>query len=424
MSKYKYGLIGEKLSHSFSKPIHEKIANDIEDYKYDLIEIKPENLKDFFDKKEFSGVNVTIPYKEDVFAFLDNVDQKALDIGACNTILNKNGKLYGYNTDFDGFVYSLNRCNQTLTNKNVLILGTGGTCKTVLAVAKSQNAKSITIASRTPSDLSISYQDAIKLDDTQIIINTTPCGMYPNTSDCPIDISHFTKLEFVADVIYNPSKTTLLLQAEKLNIPYSNGLSMLVAQAKYADDIFLDTNINNNKIEEILLDMNINQSNIVLIGMPSCGKSTIARHLSRATRKKLIDIDLKIIEKHNMSIPEIFEKFGEAKFREFESDIVAEYSKQNSLIIATGGGVIENEININNLSQNSVIIFINRPIDLLLTGNGRPLSSSPEAVQKLYDRRFPLYQKYSQFEISNDNSLSFDKIISTIQDNITNYYQK
>ncbi len=424
MSKYKYGLIGEKLSHSFSKPIHEKITNDIDGYKYELIEIEPQNLKDFFEKKEFLGVNVTIPYKEDVFEFLDQVDQKALDIGACNTILNKNGKLFGYNTDFDGFIYSLNRCSQTLENKNILILGTGGTCKTVLAVAKHQNAKSITIASRTPSDTSISYQDAISLEDTQIIINTTPSGMYPNNSDSPIDISNFAKLEFVADVIYNPSKTTLLLQAERLNIPCQNGLSMLVAQAKYADDIFLDTNLDNNKIEEILLDMNVNQSNIALIGMPSCGKSTIGRLLSKLTGKELVDIDAKIVEKHGMSIQDIFAKYGESKFREFESEIVSEYSKNHSCIIATGGGVIENEININNLSQNSVIIFINRPIDLLLTGGGRPLSVDKEAIQKLYDRRFPLYQKYSQFEILNDNSLSFDDIISSIINNITKYYQK
>lgn len=424
MSKYKYGLIGEKLSHSFSKPIHEKITSDVDGYKYDLIEIKPENLKEFFIKKEFSGVNVTIPYKEDVFEFLDVVDQKALDIGACNTILNKDGKLYGYNTDFDGFLYLLKRCNQSLENKNVLILGTGGTCKTVLAVTKSQNAKSIVIASRTPSATSISYQDAINLKEIDVIINTTPSGMYPNTSDCPIDISHFPNLKFVADVIYNPFKTTLIVQAEKAGIPCQNGMSMLVAQAKYADDIYLDTYIDDNKIEEILLDMTINQLNITLIGMPSCGKTTIAKYLSKATGKELVDIDSKIVEKHGMSIPEIFEKHGEQKFREFESEIVAEYSKKHSCIIATGGGVVLNEKNIDNLSQNSILVFINRPLDLLIAGGDRPLSSNPEAIQKLHEQRFSLYQKYSQIEISNNNSLSFNEIMSTIIDNITKYYQK
>lgn len=430
MSKYKYGLIGEKLSHSFSKPIHEKITSHIEGYKYDLIEIKPENLTEFFTKKEFSGVNVTIPYKEDVFQYLDEVDTKALDIGACNTILNKDGKLYGYNTDFDGFIYLLERCGQTLADKNVLILGTGGTCKTVLAVAKSQKAKSITIVSRNPSKAEgeqgvnqISYEEAIKLEGVEILINTTPSGMYPNTTDRPIDLSHFKDLEFVADVIYNPFVTALLLQAKKLGIPCENGMSMLVAQAKYADDIFTATKIDNAVIEEILLDMTLNQLNIALIGMPSCGKSTLARHLAKLTGKELVDIDTKIVEKYEMQIPDIFEKYGESTFREYETAVVNEYSKGHSCVIATGGGVVENEINIDYLSQNSIVVFINCPIDLLLTGGGRPLSSSPDAIQKLYDRRFSLYQKYSHIEIANDKSLPFEEIVSKIYDKIISYYK-
>lgn len=402
-SPNRYGLIGEKLSHSFSKLIHERLAN----YCYDLIEIPKMQLDTFMKKHEFSAINVTIPYKEAVMPYLDFIDESARKIGSVNTIINKNGKLYGYNTDYMGFSYTLQKRNIVLKDKTVLIMGSGGTCKTVFAVAKNLEAKEILIASRKSSADTISYEDAIKRKEIQVIINASPVGMFPNNDDKPIDLCRFKKLEAVVDVIYNPLKTKLLLQAEKLCINNANGLLMLVAQAKFAVEYFLDSKIPNEKIDEIYTSLCKEQSNLVLIGMPSCGKSVLARLAADSLDRVYIDMDKIIVENENMPIADIFALKGEPYFRKLESSLAAELSKRNSLIISTGGGIIKSKESMDRLRQNGVIGFIDRPIDKLLIGNGRPLSNSSEKIKQLYSERYSSYKSESDFTLQNDKSLEF-----------------
>ncbi|MEG0692380.1 MAG: shikimate kinase [Oscillospiraceae bacterium] len=398
---YQYGLIGEKLGHSFSKVVHEKLA----DYCYDLIEIQKDELDRFVKKRAFHAINVTIPYKETVIPYLDFIDENAKAIGAVNTIVNQNGKLYGYNTDFAGFLYTLDVNQISLSNKVVLIMGSGGTCKTVLAVAKSQNAKEILIASRTKSEDTISYDEALNRKDIKVIINASPKGMYPSNDERSIDLSGFPNLEAVVDVIYNPLQTRLLQQAKQLQIKHANGLLMLVAQAKFAVEYFLDKQINNNKINEIYDEIKASLSNIVLVGMPSCGKTILGKKLARVLNRELVDIDAVIKDRTQMTIEEIFKQNGEDSFRKLEIDITAEFAKKNSLVISTGGGVIKNSINIFNLQQNGVIVFIDRPIESLLIGNGRPLSNSSEQIAKLYQERYQTYLDSSDFQVLNDCSI-------------------
>lgn len=263
----KYGLLGEKLSHSFSKAIHERLAS----YTYDLLPMSKEELHEFLTKKEFSAVNVTIPYKEEVIPFLDFIDEKAKSIGAVNTVVNKNGKLMGYNTDFDGFLYNLKRNGISLKDKNVMILGSGGTMKTTRAVAEFMGAESITVVGRTKKEGVISYEEAYSLKETEVIINATPCGMFPNNEGCPIDVTQFPKLYAAVDVIYNPLKTNFILNAQKAGAKTAGGLLMLVAQAKYAVEYFLDIEIPDLKIDEIYFELMKEKQNLVLIGMPRLG---------------------------------------------------------------------------------------------------------------------------------------------------------
>ncbi len=383
-----YGCIGEKLSHSFSKEIHNLLA----DYDYRLIELKREELKDFFYRKEFKAINVTIPYKLDVIQYLDWISDEAKEINAVNTIVNKNGKLYGYNTDFYGLKALIQKKIESFEGKTVAILGSGGTSNTAFAVSKNLCAEKVVRVSRTKKSGFITYDELYSnFKDCEVLINTTPCGMFPDSNEVPVDITRLPKVEMVFDVVYNPLKTKLVAEAEKQGVKTANGLFMLVAQAAYAVEKFIDTEISESKIDDVYQKICKDKINIVLIGMPGCGKTSVGKALENKLSKKLIDSDFVLTEKANKTIPEIFGDFGEEYFRNLEKDVIQNVSSFNSQIIATGGGVVLNSQNIDNLKSNGRVYFIDRPIDLLVTTDDRPLSSNRQDLEKRYNERYGLY---------------------------------
>ncbi len=408
----KYGLIGEKLSHSYSKIIHEKLGNK----DYILKEIPRDKLHDFMTNRNFKGINVTIPYKKEVLPYLDFVSKEAREIGSVNTIVNKDGVLYGYNTDYFGFSIMARKAGISFKGKKVVILGSGGTSLTALAVAKNEGAKDIVVISRNGKN---NYQNLYLHYDCDIIVNTTPVGMYPDTEKCPVDISGFKNLCGVIDVIYNPMKTNLLYQANSRNIISVCGLSMLVYQALFAHNLFFEDNISEDVAQNVLKSLEFETRNILLIGMPGCGKTTVGRILADKCGKKFIDIDEMIIKKTNMSIPEIFKEKGEGYFREVESSCLQEVGKEKGMIISTGGGIIKDFRNIYFMKQNSVVVYLTRSIDKLSTA-GRPLSSSQDAIVGLYNERLPLYKNASDLEISNESTteLCADSIINELKKGI------
>ena len=372
-----YGLLGEHLPHSFSPPIHKALGNK----DYTLFEVAPENLDVFMKKHDFKGINVTIPYKKDVIPYLDVISPEAEKIGAVNTIKVVDGKLYGDNTDYFGFKYMVEKSGVVIHNKKALVLGSGGASLTVQAVLRDMGASEIVVLSRNGDDNYVNMY--IKHTDAQIIVNTTPVGMYPDNLNTLVDLDRFPNLSGVLDVVYNPLKTRLILDAEQRNIPSSAGLSMLVAQAKKAHEIFFDTMVENEICEQIERSLVLQMCNIVLIGMAGCGKSTIGKRLAELLRKDLIDTDEMIVNIENKPIPEIFEESGEDYFRWCENLVVNIAGKEKNQIIATGGGVIVRPENYNPLKQNGMIVFINRDADLLPT-NGRPLSQM-HGVKALYE---------------------------------------
>lgn len=312
-----YGLIGEHLGHSFSKEIHNRIGA----YSYEIKELRPDEVESFILSKQFCGINVTIPYKQTVIPYLDEIDEMAKAIGAVNTVVNRAGKLYGYNTDFEGMRRMIKKLALSLENKKVLILGTGGTSKTAYAVVRSMGAASIYKVSRTESESAISYETAKSLhSDADIIINTTPCGMYPHDTERPIDLDHFPSLQGVVDAIYHPLRTKLVMQALKKGIKACGGLYMLVAQAVCASEHFF--NICEDRTNEIFAGIIAEKENIVLTGMPASGKTTVGKLLAERLHKQLIDTDEVIIQKAGMPITEIFRKYGEAYFRDLESEVI------------------------------------------------------------------------------------------------------
>lgn len=410
-----YGLIGEKLGHSFSKIIHEKLA----DYTYELCPLAKDELDAFMTAKQFKAINVTIPYKQDVIPYCDVLDDSAKRIGVVNTIVNRDGKLFGYNTDFAGFLYNLNAHGITLKDKKVMICGSGGTCKTVTAVAEYMGAKEILVVSRSKKENAVTYEECIRHKDVDVVVNASPKGMYPDNGESPLDLSNFPNCKAVVDVIYNPLKTRLLQQAEQLGMKAVNGLEMLVAQAKFAVEHFLSTEIENDKIDQITLELLKQLTNIVLIGMPSSGKTLTGKALCKYIDKTVVDTDAVIVERSGMSIKEMFARHGEAYFRQWEHDVIEEFSKQNGLIIATGGGAIKNEENIQNLKQNGVVMFIDRDLEHLLVTDDRPLSKDTNAVAKLYEERYPLYTKYGDLRVPNNYPMEIsqqelDELMNTI----------
>lgn len=379
-----YGLIGEKLGHSYSREIHENIA----DYTYELVELPRDALQAFFEARDFKAINVTIPYKQDVIPFLDTIDEHARAIGAVNTVVNRNGKLYGYNTDFSGMRAQLVHMGIDLKDEHVLILGAGGTAKTAHAVAESLSAASITTLPRTPEG----YNEAAKLyPQTTFIINATPVGMFPKSEDIPVDTALFPHLKGIFDAIYNPLRTNLILAGQAKNLPSEGGLYMLSAQAVYASGLFRDIEISKDLIDKAFEAVKADKQNIVLIGMPSAGKSTVGRILADLTGKKFVDTDDLIREKSGITIPEIFSAQGEAGFRKMEKDVVTSISSDSGLIIATGGGVVLNPENIHRLKRNGVVVFLDRAPEELICTADRPLSKDKDTVMKLYHERYPLY---------------------------------
>lgn len=383
-----YGLIGEKLGHSFSKEIHEQLAS----YTYELKELPPQELQKFFEQRSFRAINVTVPYKQAVMPYLDEISPEAQSIGAVNTVVNRDGKLFGYNTDLLGMAAMLDHHQIEIENKKVLILGSGGTAHTAYALAKKRNASQVLVVSRNGAN-GITYEEAYASHtDAQVIINTTPCGMYPNGEDAPLDLSSFDALEGVADGIYNPLQTNLILQAKGRGVKAAGGLYMLVAQAVFAVEFFLDCAIEPAKIDAIYKSIYSQKENIVLIGMPSCGKSTVGKQLAKQMNRPFYDTDKMIIEEYGKTPAEIIEREGEAVFRDCESKVIAQLTaKTNGAVIATGGGAILRDENVLRLKRNGRLFFIDRPLELLITSKDRPLSSDRALLEKRYQERYPRY---------------------------------
>lgn len=384
----KYGLIGERLSHSFSKEIHESLGG----YEYEHLEIPRDRLDEFMKKRDFTAINVTIPYKEAVIPYLDFVSDKARAIGAVNTVVNREGKLYGYNTDFSGMTDLINKTKIEIKGKKVLILGTGGTSKTSLAVTKALGASEIYLVSRSARDGVISYEEAYgKHSDAQIIINTTPVGMFPKADGLSVDTDRFPSLEGAIDAIYNPLRTRFVQKAMAEGAEADGGLYMLVAQGVRASEIFLGTSYSEGTVDELYGRVLKSKENVVLAGMPGCGKSTIGRLVAEKLGRPFIDLDDEIVKMAGKTITEIFAEGGESLFRDIETEAVRRVATISGAVIATGGGAILRDENVELLKQNGRIYFLDRPIEQLMPTADRPLASSAEAIMKRYNERFPRY---------------------------------
>ena len=400
-----YGLIGEKLGHSFSAEIHAMLG----DYGYELKEIPEDGLEQFIKDADFKGINVTIPYKQAVIPYLDHLDTGAKAIGAVNTIVNKNGKLYGYNTDFFGMHSLLRRIGANPRGKKTLILGTGGTSKTALAVIKAMGGTEVYRVSRSSAEDAISYEEAVSLhSDASIIINTTPVGMYPNTDACPIDINAFPQLTAVADAVYNPLRSRLVQAATEKGISAEGGLFMLVAQAVRASEYFLGTVYAPETVNTVFKTMLRKKENIVLIGMPSCGKSTVGNILAARFGRACVDTDRVIEANEGVKISQIFAEKGESAFRDIESATVAEVSLSGGVVIATGGGAVLREENLRALRQNGRIYFLDRPLEKLIPPEDRPLANSIEAIKEKYNERCGIYIEAADVIIKENDGSAMD----------------
>jgi len=391
MSKLKCGLIGKKLSHSYSPEIHALLG----DYSYELFEMEEEDVGTFLMSDSFDAVNVTIPYKKTVMPYLSEISDEALRIGSVNTVTHlSNGKLRGDNTDYYGFSYLLDCANIDVHDKKVLVLGSGGASMTARTVAADRGAREVVIISRSGEN---NYYNIEKHSDCDVIFNTTPVGMYPNNGESPVSLDIFKNLSGVVDMIYNPARTALILDAEDRGIPCISGLPMLVAQAKMASELFKSCSIDDTEILRVTNAIHKMKKNIILVGMPGCGKSTVGKLLAKKTCRGFVDLDNVIIQKAGKSIPDIFKEQGEASFRELEHACLAEVSKKSSLVIASGGGTPVFHNNIRLIRQNSTVIFLKRDISTL-DKNGRPVSQTND-LSELYLKRLPFYQKSADYEI-------------------------
>lgn len=383
-----YGCIGKKLPHSFSKIIHEKIG----DYSYELVELTEEELPKFMEDRNFKAINVTIPYKQAVIPYLYEMSEIAKSIGAVNTIVNRDGKLYGYNTDFFGMTSLIKKNSIDLNGKKIAILGSGGTSKTANAVANSLGAKTIIKVSRKGSDTSVSYEELYQNhSDVDVIINTTPVGMFPEIYASPVDTTRFPKLVGVVDAVYNPLETEIVSSTKKQGAKAESGLYMLVGQAIRAYEIFMDKTAPCTLLDSIFADVKSQKQNIVLTGMPGSGKSTIGKAVAEKLNREFIDTDEEIKKEIKMEISDYFEKFGEKAFRDVETEVIKEIAKKSSIVIATGGGAILREENINALKMNGVIYYMDRPLEDIIPTSDRPLASNVEAIKKRYNERHDIY---------------------------------
>lgn len=406
----KSGLLGRKLGHSYSPQIHEYLGS----YSYDLFEREPNEIEDFLRNGDFTGINVTIPYKKDVIPFLDELSPTAVKMGSVNTVVRrKDGSLFGHNTDYFGFTSMVHRSGIQVAGKKVLVLGSGGTSNTAVKALEDLGAQVI-IVSRSGEN---NYDNLHVHQDAAVIVNTTPVGMYPNTGVSPVDLSCFPTLEGVLDVIYNPAKTQLLLDAEKLGLPHENGLWMLVAQAKEAAEYFGGSPLPDSIIEIVYNKMSAKMKNIILVGMPGSGKSTIAALLAEQLGRSIVDADQKVIELAGKSIPDIFAEDGEVIFRQWETQALSDLGKKSQLIIATGGGCVTQQRNYPLLHQNGMIFWLQRELDLLPT-DGRPLSQI-QKLSDMYAMRKPMYEAFSDYQIDNNGTCqeSIHQILSILEGN-------
>lgn len=394
------GLIGHPLGHSYSKIIHEQFINK----EYKLYDIDENKMIEVLSNKEIDKVNVTIPYKIKVINYLDELTDIAKKLNSVNCIKNKNGILIGHNSDYDGFLWMLKNNCINLNNKVVAILGSGGASKSVYHAVKSHNAKEIYIVSRNSDDNKVSYDDLKKLN-IQCLINTTPVGMYPNIDENIVDLNTLKNLEIVIDIVYNPFNTQLIVNAKEKGIKAIGGIEMLVAQAKSAIEFFDEVKIDDCKVNEVVNYIKSLKQNLVLIGMPSSGKTSIGKLISEKYDYKLIDIDELIEDRINMKIKDYFLLFGEDSFRKIESDIIKEIQKVTHHVISCGGGVIKNSENMKFLRKNGLIIMIDRDIDKMVISNERPLSKNINDLKKLYIERYDLYKKYSDITFENNDSI-------------------
>lgn len=389
-----YGLLGRTLGHSWSVPIHEALGCA----GYRLIELEPDQLGDFLRQQDTGGLNVTIPYKRDVMPFCDVIDPMAEAIGSVNTLVRRSGKLYGYNTDIDGFRYMLRRADISLAGKKVLILGSGGASLTAQAAAKLEGAREVVVISRSGTD---NYENLPERHaGAEALINTTPVGMWPALEGQPVDLRLLPAVTDVADVIYNPGRTNLLLQAEELGLRHTGGLSMLVAQAKRAEELFFDKTIPDSETERITAGLWRDMTNLVLIGMPGSGKTTVGRHLARLSGKPFVDLDEEIVKKAGKPIPEIFASDGEGAFRTLEHEVLAEFCGKSGHVIATGGGAVLRSENRAAMRRTGRVYRLRRRLEDLPT-EGRPLSQTGK-LEEMERVRGPLYEAAADADIWNE----------------------
>ena len=391
-----YGLLGRKLGHSWSAPIHHELGCG----SYRLIELEPDALETFLRRSDIGGLNVTIPYKKTVMAFCDVMDDTARAIGSVNTIVQRNGKLHGFNTDAAGFVWMAERAGISFAGKKVLILGSGGASATAQTMTRLGGARQVVVISRSGED---NYENLSRHADADIVVNTTPVGMYPHNGESPVDLSIFPGCSGVLDVVYNPRRTALILQAEELGIPCSDGLPMLVRQAVAAEEHFFSRPIPDGENQRILAKLRSEMTNIVLIGMPGSGKSSVGAKLAELTGREAIDLDALIEQRAGTTIPDIFAKQGEAAFRALEREVTAEAGKLTGKILLTGGGVVKDRRNYAPLRQNGRIYHIIRDLDLLPT-EGRPLSQTTK-LSAMWEERRPMYEFFRDTAIDNHGTI-------------------
>ena len=395
----KYGCIGKSLSHSYSGEIHARLSKE----PYALLELDERELPAFFAKKEFCGINVTIPYKEVVIPYLDELDESAKAVGAVNTIVKRDGRLIGYNTDFYGLGALFSRMGVSLKGKRVVILGSGGTAKTARALAKMQGAKAVFVVSRERGKGDLVYGDLQKVaKDVEILIQTTPVGMFPHDEGTPVSLGDFPHLEALVDAVYHPLRTNLVATAQANGINAAGGLYMLVSQAAKSASLFHGTNYDEATVEEIYQALLKEKENLVLIGMPGSGKSTVGRLLAERLGRPFYDLDEEIERRTKKTIPTLFSEGGEALFRAEETDTVAELSKTTGAVIATGGGTPLSKENLVALRRNGSLWLLDRPLEELLPTESRPLANSRAALEQLYSERMPYYRSICDQRIQID----------------------
>lgn len=394
-----YGLIGEKLGHSYSQMIHARLA----DYRYELKGIAPERLDAFIEARNFRGLNVTIPYKQAVMKHCAELSPEAMEVGSVNTlIVRPDGSLFGHNTDIDGFIYMLRRGEIDPAGAKAVILGSGGTSLTARAALTRLGAREIvTVSRKGPVDYAALYAEHA---DAEILVNATPVGMYPKNGASPVELDRLPKVRGVADVIYNPEKTALILAAQAKGIPAVSGLSMLVAQAREAAELFAGHAIPAGRVEDIVSEIGAQTLNLILVGMPGCGKSTLGQAVAAALQREFVDCDAEIVRRAGKSIPEIFAQDGEGAFRALESGVLADVCRGHGLVISTGGGAVLRAENRDAMRQNGRVCLIRRAL-ALLPRDGRPLSASEDAVARLWEARRAAYETAADFPVENDGTV-------------------